>query len=120
MLLLVNNFWSNSYIEYKSKGDRKTLSVKKYLNKIRPYLKDIINSLRKSGTWEIYLIITMNFISFRDDNDEELVMHSKSDNGEIMINDIIEIMINDETNNFIRKVFHSRKNRYQNNLQKKN
>ena len=29
----------NIYIEYKSKGDRKTLSVEEYLNKIKPYLK---------------------------------------------------------------------------------
>ena len=30
----VCNFWSNSYIEYKSNGDRnKTLSVEEYLNK---------------------------------------------------------------------------------------
>ena len=43
----VSNFWSNNYIEYKSNGDRnKTLSVKEYLNKIIPYLKDI-NSLKK-------------------------------------------------------------------------
>ena len=38
----VNNFWSKNYT-YESKDDRKTLSVKKYLNKIRPYLKNIIN-----------------------------------------------------------------------------
>ena len=32
-----NNFRSNNYIEYESNGDRnKTLSVEKYLNKIRP------------------------------------------------------------------------------------
>ena len=31
----VSNFWSNSYIEYESNGDRnKTLSVEEYLNKI--------------------------------------------------------------------------------------
>ena len=47
----VTNFWSNNYIEYKNNGDRtKTLSVEEYLNKIRPYLKDIINNLKKSGT----------------------------------------------------------------------
>ena len=40
-LVRVNNYWSNNYIEYKSKGDRKTLSVKKYLDEIRPYSKDI-------------------------------------------------------------------------------
>ena len=38
----VNNFWSNNYT-YESKDDRKTLSVKKYLHKIGPYLKNIIN-----------------------------------------------------------------------------
>ena len=35
----VDNFWADNYIEYKGKGGRKMLSVKKILNKIRPYLK---------------------------------------------------------------------------------
>ena len=44
----VSNFWSNNYIEYESSCDRnKTLSVEEYLNKIRPYLKDI-NNLKKT------------------------------------------------------------------------
>ena len=60
--------------------------VKEYLNKINPYLKDIIKNLKKSGTWKIRLTIANNFISALD-NDEERVMHSKSDNIEIMIND---------------------------------
>ena len=48
----VNNFWGNNYIEFESSGDRnKTLSVEEYLNKIRPYLKNIINNLKKSDTW---------------------------------------------------------------------
>ena len=35
---------SNNYIEYTSKGDRyENLSPKKYLNVIRPYLRDLIN-----------------------------------------------------------------------------
>ena len=42
-LVRVSNFWSKHYIEYKSKGDRKTLSAEEYLNKIRPYFKDIKN-----------------------------------------------------------------------------
>ena len=47
----VNNFWSNNYIEYKRKGDKnRILSIEEYLDKIRPYLKDIINDLKKSGT----------------------------------------------------------------------
>ena len=50
----------------------------------------------------------MNFISSKDDNDEDHVMHSKSDN--------TEIMISDEADEIIRKLFGSLKNRYQNNL----
>ena len=49
----INNFWNNNYIEYKTKDDRKTLSVKKYLHKIRPYLKDIMNNLQKYDIWKV-------------------------------------------------------------------
>ena len=43
----VSDFWGKNYIEYESHGDKnKTLSAEEYLNKIRPYLKDIINNLR--------------------------------------------------------------------------
>ena len=46
-----NFFWSNSYSGYESNGDRnKTLSVEEYLNEIRPYLKDIMNNLKKCDT----------------------------------------------------------------------
>ena len=82
----VTNFWSNNYTEYESKGDRnRALSVQEYLNKVRPYLKDIINNLKKSDTWKIQLIIAINFISSKN-NDEDHVIHSKGDNIEIMIN----------------------------------
>ena len=80
----VGNFEGINYIEYKSKGERKTLSVEEYLNEIRPYLKDIINDIKKSDMWKIQLTIKINFISSRDD--EEPVIHLKSDNIEIMIN----------------------------------
>ena len=101
----VSNFWSNNYIEYESNGDRnKALSVEEYLNKIRPYLKDIINNLKKSDMQKIQLTIANNFISSID-NDEERVMHSKSNN--------IEIIINDEAD----ELFDSVKKRYQNNLE---
>ena len=54
----VSKFWSNNYIDHKSNGDKNTtLSVEEYLNKISPYLKDIINNLKKSDTWKIQLTI---------------------------------------------------------------
>ena len=85
------------------------LSVEEYLQKKkeRISLKDIINDLKISDTWKIQLTITINFISSKDDNDEEHVMHSKSDN--------IEIMISDEADGVIEELFDSLKNRYQNN-----
>ena len=76
----VSNFWSNNYIEYKNNGDRnKILSTEEYLDKITPYLKDIINDPKQTDTWKIQLTIIINFISTKDDNDEEHIMHSKCD-----------------------------------------
>ena len=45
---------SNNYIEYGINVDRnKTLSVEEYLNKIRPYLKNITNDLKNSDAWKV-------------------------------------------------------------------
>ena len=57
---------------------------------------------------KIQLTIANNFISSTD-NDEEHAMHSKSDN--------IEIMIKDEADEVIKKLFDSLKNRSQNNFE---
>ena len=93
----MSNFVSSNYIEYESNSDRnKTLWVEKYLNKTRPYLKDIINNLKKSDTWKIQLAKANTFTSSID-NDEEWVMYSKSDD--------IEIMINDEAVEVIKRTF---------------
>ena len=53
-------------------------STKKYYNKIRIYLEDIIN-YHKSDTMKIQLTIAINFISSID-TAEERAVHSKSDN----------------------------------------
>ena len=100
----------NNYFEYKSKGDRKTLSVEEHLSKIKPYLKDIVNNLKKSETWKIQLTITTNFISSNDDNDEECVVHSENDN--------TEIMMSSEADEVIENLLKSFKKRYQNILEK--
>ena len=81
------------------------LSNEEYFNKIRQYLKDIINNLKKSETWKIQLTKANNLIYSIDDN-EGLVMHWKYDS--------IEIMINDESD---KELFDLPKNRYQNNLE---
>ena len=42
------NAFSSNYIEYESNSDKdKSLSVKEYLNKNRPYLSDMINDLKR-------------------------------------------------------------------------
>ena len=70
-------------------------SVEEYLNKIRPYLKDI-NNLKRSDTWKIQLAIVNNFILFIEYN-EEHVMHSKIVN--------IKIMFNDKEDEVLKKLF---------------
>ena len=52
--------------------------------------------------WKIQLTIARSFISSTD-NDEECVLHSKSDN--------IEIMMNDEGDEIMKQLFDSLKNR---------
>ena len=98
-----NNFWSSNYIECESNDDRNKKTII-----WRIYLKAITNNLKKSkksNTWKIQLIIANNFISSID-NDEERVIHSKSDN--------IDNIINVEADKVIKEHFDSIKNRYQN------
>ena len=47
-------------------------------------MKDIMNNLEKFDTCKSQLTIAINFISSKD-TDEERVMHSKSDNIEVII-----------------------------------
>ena len=58
---------------------------------------------------KIQLTITISFFSSKDNNDEELIMHLKSDK--------IKTMISEKADKLIKKLFDSTKCRYQNNLQ---
>ena len=101
-------------------GKDKNLSIKKYLDRIKPYLSDIINNYKTQGKWKIHsgnkiiesktqsewkiqLTMEINFISFLPDSDETRTMHTKSDN--------IEIMMSSET----EKLFKSLSKRYKKN-----
>ena len=70
-------------------------------------MRDIIINLPKSYTWNIQLAIAITFISSKDD-DEERVMHSKSNN--------IEFMSYDNANVVVNKLFGSPLFRYQTEL----
>ena len=80
----MGNFYSNNYIKYEK-------------------------NLKKSDTWKIQLTIAINFISSKD-SDKEWVMHSKSDN--------IEIIIYDEADEAIQELFELLHKRYQTGLEK--
>ena len=108
--ILVNSFFSNNYIQYESKGD-KILTIEEYLNMIETHLVDMINDYKNQSEWKIQLTATINFISSKPDPDETHIMHTKSNN--------IEIMIGSDTNDVIKELFKSLLQRYQENLETK-
>ena len=60
----VNSFWNNNYIEFESNDDKNSiLSLGKYFNTIKPYLRDIIINLQSSDTWKIQLTSAFKFTS---------------------------------------------------------
>ena len=77
-------------MEPESNSDRnKTLSIEVYLNRVWPYLKDIINNLKNLICGTFNQQQKRNFISSKDNN-EERIMHSKSNNIEFMIYDNVD------------------------------
>ena len=67
-------------------------------------MKNIISNLKKPETSKSHLTIAINFRSSKD-NDKMSVIHSLSDN--------TEIMIDDETDKIINELFESLFSRYQ-------
>ena len=48
--IITKGAFNSNYIQYESKEDKgKNLSIKKYLNTIKPYLSDIINDYKTHG-----------------------------------------------------------------------
>ena len=108
--------------EHESKIDKdKSLSAKKYLNKIRPHLSDTINDhktegklkvhsgnkvidCKTQGEWKIQSTMSINFM-FSKDSEGTRTMHTKSHN--------VQIMIDNETNDIIKELFKSLLHRYE-------
>ena len=74
---------------------------------IRPYLRDIINGNKTKREWKYKLWMRINFMSSKD-SDETRTMHTASGN--------IEIMIGNKTSVFIKKLFNSLLQKYQEGL----
>ena len=83
--ILVKSSFKGNYKYYESRGDKeKRLSVKQYLNKITPYLYDLINDHRiVRRVWKIQINMHVNFISSRDTG-ETRIYYVLSDNVSIM------------------------------------
>ena len=110
--IAVNSAFNNNYIQYESKGDKdKMLSIREYLNMIRPYLVDMINDHKNQSEWKIQPSAEINFISSKSDSDETPIMHTKSIH--------TELMIGSDTNEVIEELFKSLLQRYQENLEEK-
>ena len=107
---LVKSSYSSNYTQYGSRGD-KILTVKEYLGLIESYLADMINDYKSKGEWKIQLTAEINFTSLKPDSNEKRIMHTKSDN--------TEIMIGDDANDIIKELFKSFLQRYQESLQGK-
>ena len=120
--IITRGAFDGNYIHYESRGDKgKNLSIKRYLNMIKPYLSDIINDYKTSGlvrynsgnkTWvketptecKIQLTMVINFISSKD-SEETRTMHTKCNN--------VEIMMGSETDETIEELFESLLQLYQ-------
>ena len=118
--------FNGCYIQYESKGDKgKNLSIKEYLNIIKPYLSDIRNDHTTRGLvryhsgnktwveetsseWKIQLTMAINFISSKD-SDKARTTHTRSNN--------VEIMMGSETDEIIEDLFESFLQKYQDRLE---
>ena len=85
--ILVKSSFKDDYKYYESRVDKdKKLSVKQYLYKIMPYLRDIINDHKTirndSNEWKIQLNMYVNFVSSKDTG-ETCTIFVWSDNEEI-------------------------------------
>ena len=108
--ILVKSGYNSNYIHYESK-ENKILTIKEYLALIEPYLRKLINYYKNKGEWKLQLATEMSFISLKPGSDETRVMHTSSDNEELM-ND-------SETDEIIKGLFESFLQKYEENLQEK-
>ena len=110
--IVVNSAFNNNYIQYENQGDKdKILTISEYLDMIRLDLVDMINIHKNQSKWKVQLSAEINFISSKPDSDETRIMHTKSNN--------TEIMIGSDTNEVTEELFKSLLQRYQENVEEK-
>ena len=108
--ILVKSGYNGNYVQYESKGD-KILTLKKYLDLTEKYLRELINHYKNKGKWKVQLLEEINIISLKPGSDETRIMHTRSNN--------IEIMIGHDNDDIIEERFKSLLQKYEENLQNK-
>ena len=99
---------NSNYVEYRSvSNEDKHLSIKEYLDEIRPYLSYKINEHTNKDEWKIQINMSINFISLKD-SDEVRTMYTKSDN--------VDILTVADTNDVAEELFESTLERYRTGL----
>ena len=99
------------YVIHESRGDKDgKLALYEYFEKIKTHLKDMIDDYKSKGEWKIQITMRIIFISFIDRNKTQ-VMHTKSDN--------VEIMNGTDTSDVINKLINSFMKRYHEGLETK-
>ena len=102
--------FDDNYVLYERGDKDANLALYEYFDKIKPYLKDMIDDYKSKGEWKIQITMRIIFISFIDKNETQ-VMHTKSDN--------VEIMNGTDTSDAINKLINSFMKRYQEGLETK-
>ena len=115
-----NSSFNVNYIEDESEGDmKKTLSIKEYLDMIRPYLRDLINDRKTQGEWKVLsgnevinykiqgewkirLIMIINFRSSKD-SDETRTMRTTGSTIKIMMGVEADEVIEEFSESFLQK-----------------
>ena len=101
----VKSAFDGNYVLYESRGDKDAnLALYNYFDKIKPHLKDMIDDYKSKGEWKIQITMRIIFVSFIDKNETQ-VMHTKSDN--------VEIMNGTDTSDAVNKLINSFMKRYQ-------
>ena len=98
--IFVKSYFNDNYKHYESREYKeKRLSVKQYLNKIKPYLYDLVNDHRiVRRVWKIQMYMRVNFV-FSKDTGETRTIYVRSVN--------VNIKQGSNTDNIIKEIFKS-------------
>ena len=101
--------FDSSYVKYDIIG-HKTSSIAHYFNNIMYYLHKLIDDYQQKDEWDVQLSMQVTFSSIIDENKTD-IMHTKSDN--------IELLKGYSTSDVINMLYNILVNRYQEGLENK-